>query len=125
MSVKQILVIDDEIHLCQVIQACIENLTNWSVTTAHSAKEGLKQAEIAQPDVILLDVMMPGISGTTLIQQFQANPITRTIPIVLLTARTQATDRAEFAQLAIAGVITKPFDPLKLTVQIAEILGWQ
>lgn len=124
MSSKRVLVIDDEQHLCTIIQVCLENLAGWVVLTANSGQEGLVKAETDVPDAILLDVMMPDIDGLSLFEQFQATPVTQSIPVILLTAKVQATDQARFSELGIAGVIAKPFDPLKLADQVAEILGW-
>jgi CheY-like chemotaxis protein len=68
--------------------------------------------------------MMPDMSGLSLLKELRKEPITQGIPVVLLTAMAQISDRHEYADLDIAGVITKPFDPLKLADQIAEVLGW-
>lgn len=75
-------------------------------------------------DAILLDVMMPGLSGPTTFARLQEQPETRHVPVVLLTARTQEADRRQFAELGVAGVLSKPFDPLSLPGQVAELLGW-
>jgi CheY-like chemotaxis protein len=125
MLTKRILVIDDERHLSMVIQACLENLGGWTVLTANSAQQGLLEAETNQPDAILLDVMMPGMDGLALFQKLQENPRTQQIPVILLTARVQLTDQAQFAQLNIVGMIVKPFDPLTLADQVARILDWK
>lgn len=125
MSAKRILVIDDENNLCIVIQACLENLGGWDVLTALSGSEGLLKAQTQKPDAILLDVMMPDMDGLTLFGELQNNPATQEIPVVLLTAKVQTVDLAQFAQLGVAGVIAKPFDPLTLAQQVAETLGWQ
>jgi CheY-like chemotaxis protein len=124
MSKKQILVIDDEKNLCTVIKACLENIGKWQVLTALSAKDGLLLAETQLPDAILLDVMMPDIDGITLFKFLQSNPNTKTIPVILLTAKVQPMDLKQFTQLGIAGVIAKPFDPLQLSKLIADNLGW-
>lgn len=124
MSVKQILVIDDEKNLCSVIQACLEHLGGWGVLIARNGNEGLLVAQTQLPDAILLDVMMPDMDGVTLFGLLQNNVATRMIPVIFLTAKVQAIDLSEFADLGVAGVIAKPFDPLKLAQQVAEILGW-
>lgn len=124
MSAKQILVIDDEKNLCSVIQACLEHLGGWSVLIAGNGNEGLVVAQTQLPDAILLDVMMPDIDGLTLFSLLQNNVATRMIPVIFLTAKVQALDLSEFADLGVAGVIAKPFDPLKLAQQVAEILRW-
>jgi len=124
MPEKRILVIDDEINLCTVIQACLENLGGWETLTALSGKEGLAIAQTQQLDAILLDVMMPDIDGLTLFGQLQNDSATQSIPVILLTAKVQSTDFAQFAKLGVAGVISKPFDPLTLAEQVASTLGW-
>lgn len=125
MSSKRILVIDDKKEFCTVIQVCLENLGGWKVLTALSGNEGIFLAQTQQLDAILLDVMMPDMDGVTLFRELQNNPATQAIPVVLLTAKMQATDLAQFAQLGVAGVIAKPFDPLTLAQQVAFTLGWQ
>ncbi|WP_254173534.1 response regulator [Planktothrix pseudagardhii] len=121
---KRILVIDDELNLCIIIQACLQNLGGWETLTAVSAQEGLEIAQTQHPDAILLDVMMPDMDGLTVFQLLQENSATSTIPVILFTAKVQSTDLEQFAQLDIAGVIAKPFDPMTLADQVASTLGW-
>ncbi|MEG3832700.1 MULTISPECIES: response regulator [unclassified Microcoleus] len=125
MSAKRILVIDDEKNLCSVIQACLEHLGGWFVLSAPGGSQGLLLAETQLPDAILLDVMMPDMDGLTLFGLLQNNVATRGIPVIFLTAKVQAMDLSKFADLGVAGVIAKPFDPLILAQQVAEILGWE
>ena len=125
MSAKRILVIDDEQNLCSVIQACLEHLGGWMVLIATDSSQGLLLAETELPDAILLDVMMPDMDGVTLFGLLQKNAATRGIPVIFLTAKVQAMDLSEFADLGVAGVIAKPFDPLGLAQQVADILGWE
>lgn len=121
---KRILVIDDELNLCIIIQACLQNLGGWETLTALSAQEGLEIAQTQHPDAILLDVMMPDMDGLTVFQVLQENSATSTIPVIFFTAKVQSTDLKEFAKLGIAGVIAKPFDPMTLADQVASTLGW-
>lgn len=124
MSAKRILVIDDEENLCFVIKACLENIGHWEVLTALSGKEGLLLAENEHPDAILLDVMMPDVDGLTLFSSLQSNRATQKIPVILLTAKVQTVDLEQFSHLKVAGIIPKPFDPLQLSQQVAEVLDW-
>lgn len=124
MSDKRILVIDDEINLCTVIQACLENLGGWETRVAFSGKEGLAIAQTQRFDAILLDVMMPDLDGITLLGELQNNTATQAIPVILFTAKVQSSDLAQFAKLGVAGVIAKPFDPLTLADRVASSLGW-
>lgn len=124
MSAKRILLIDDEKALSVVIKTCLQKLGGWTVVTAELGSEGLMKAETTQPDAILLDIMMPDLDGFTVLQRLKSNPVTQAIPVVLLTAKVQSAHQSEYAQLDIAGVLVKPFDPLKLADQVAQALGW-
>jgi CheY-like chemotaxis protein len=125
MTKKCILVIDDEIDLGFVISTCLEEFGNWKVCIANSAKEGFTLAQTKQPDAILLDVMMPEMDGIALFKQLQSEPTTQAIPIIFMTAKVQNSDLKQFAKLGVIGVISKPFDPLKLVEQITDIMQWQ
>jgi two-component system, OmpR family, alkaline phosphatase synthesis response regulator PhoP len=119
---KRILIIDDEPDIREATQVCLEVAKGWEVLTASSSNEGLAKAAAEQPDAVLLDVMMPDRDGLVTFEQMQANPMTRHIPVILLTAKAQPADRRRYLQLKLAAVITKPYDPLTLADQIAEIL---
>lgn len=123
MNTKQILVIDDEDDIRQLIQTCLEIMGGWKVLTATSGNQGLLLAQSSQPDAILLDVMMPDMDGLTTFQQLQANQTTKHIPVILLTARGRTTDQRLFTQLGVRGIISKPFNPQKLAVQVAATLN--
>ncbi len=124
MTAKRILVIDNEPYIQEVAQICLETTAGWEVLTASSGREGLLKAETEQPDAILLDVMMPDMDGVTTFQKLQDNPATRDIPVILLTAKIQAYDRRRYAELGIKATIAKPFNPLELASQVAQVLGW-
>ncbi|NJR49108.1 MAG: response regulator [Leptolyngbyaceae cyanobacterium CSU_1_3] len=120
---KRILIIDDEADIREATQLCLEIAKGWEVLTAGSSREGVEKATAELPDAVLLDVMMPDVDGLQTFERLQANPITQNIPVILLTAKAQTADRLRFTQLAIAAVITKPYDPLTLGDQIADILS--
>lgn len=122
---KRILIIDDEDDIREVAQLTLEAVGGFEVLTAESGKEGIIKAETERPDAILLDVMMPEMDGITTFKQLQANSLTSNIPVILLTAKVQASDQRRFAELGITGMVPKPFDPMTLTDQVAEVLGWQ
>ncbi len=125
MTAKCILVVDNELYIQEVVQIALETINNWRVITASSGAEGLLKAEKEHPDVILLDMMMPDMDGATTFQKLQANPLTQKIPVLLLTAKIQATDQKRYQALGVHATISKPFDPLQLPTQIADVLGWQ
>ena len=124
MTIKRILVIDNEQYIQEVAQICLRTVAGWQVVTAGSGSEGLIKAEAEQPDAILLDVMMPDMDGLTTFQKLQANSATRHIPVILLTAKVQASDRRRYAELGMKAAIAKPFNALELPGQVAEALGW-
>jgi CheY-like chemotaxis protein len=121
---KHILVVDDEASLRELASICLEDIGGWDVSTAESGSEALLIANSLSPDAILLDVSMPEMDGFHCYEKLQENPITQRIPLILLTAKVLPDDRVRFAQMAIAGVITKPFDPTLLCDQVAGLLGW-
>jgi CheY-like chemotaxis protein len=122
---KRILVIDDEESLRELVCTCLEDLGGWETIAAESGYEGLHKAQEYAFDVILLDVSMPDMDGLQFYEQIKANPTTQMIPVILLTAKVLPSDRTRFAQLDIAGIMTKPFDPTLICDQIAEMLGWE
>ncbi len=121
---KRILIIDNEPHIQEVAQICLETVAGWQVSAADSGQDGILKAAAEQPDAILLDVMMPDMDGPTTFQKLQANPATKDIPVILLTAKVQASDRRRYAEMGMKEVIAKPFDPLSLADQVATALGW-
>ena len=124
MKVKRILVIDDEDDIREVAQLCLETVGGWEVITAASGNEGVALASSEAPDAILLDVMMPDMDGPTTFQKLQATQDTQHIPVILLTAKVQASEQRRFADLGVKAVFVKPFDPMKLPFQLAKTLNW-
>jgi CheY-like chemotaxis protein len=121
----KILIIDDEEDIREVAALSLETVAGWTVVAANSGAQGLARAIEHQPDAILLDVMMPGMDGPTTVRELRKNPATASIPILLLTAKVQASDQRRFADLGVQAILFKPFDPLTLAQQIAAALGWK
>ncbi len=121
---KRILVIDDEERIREVVRACLEDLGGWEAIAATSAQEGLLLAQAQSLDAILLDVSMPDMDGFLFFEKLQENPASQSIPVILLTAKVLPDDRARFAKMGVAGVINKPFNPVTISEEVAEILGW-
>jgi len=121
---RKILIIDDEDDIREVAALSLESLAGWEVIVASSGAQGIARAAEQKPDAILLDVMMPGMDGPTTFCELRKNPATARIPVLLLTAKVQGADQRRFANLGVAAVLFKPFDPLTLSTQIASVLGW-
>ena len=117
----RVLVIDDEAPirlLCRVnLQAA-----GMEVVEASDGATGLELARTTNPDVILLDVMMPGLDGWKVAEELLDDPVTDEIPIVFLTARAGLRDRARGIDLGGVDYVTKPFNPLELAPLVRELL---
>lgn len=120
----RVLIIDDEHDIREVASLTLEATAGWNVSTASSGAEGMQLAAKERPDLILLDVMMPEMDGPTTFREMQKQPETADIPVILLTAKVQGVDQRRFADLGVAAVLFKPFDPMTLAQQIADVLHW-
>ena len=125
MPPKQLLIIDDEDDIREVAALSLQLTEGWTVSTANDGSAGATLAQSMMPDAILLDVMMPGMDGPGTLRALQHEEITRSIPVIFLTAKVAAADRETFMQLGARGIISKPFDPLTLGQQIKEVLSWE
>lgn len=119
---QRILIIDDDDDVREATQICLEVTGDWQIITASSGQEGLIKAIAEQPDLILLDMMMPVMDGLETFAELQANVETRSIPVILLTAKAQPAELRSFTQLQVSDVITKPYDPFNLADRVAKIL---
>ena len=115
---KKILIIDDEESFCSLVKMNLERCTNWSVSVATNGSDGIALAGSLKPDLILLDLLMPGISGYDVKRALKNNPMTRNIPVILLTAL--SVEEAEIiTQDCIEDYLVKPvsLEMLKKTVE--------
>ena len=122
---RHVLVVDDDDHIREVAQVSLEAVAGWQVSTAACGREGVDLARAARPDAIVLDVMMPDLDGPATLARLRADAATRDVPVVFLTAKTQAFERARLGGLGAAGVLAKPFDPMLLAQEITTLLGWR
>jgi CheY-like chemotaxis protein len=121
---RKVLIIDDEPDIREVAQLSLEMARGWDVSVAASGAEGLRLATQHPPDGILLDVMMPEMDGPAVLSHLLDDPRTSSIPVVFLTAKVQGADQRRFAEMRVAGILAKPFDPLTLADEMASLLGW-
>jgi DNA-binding response OmpR family regulator len=110
---KRILVADDDPIIRRLIEVNL-GLDGFEVETASGGEDALAQAKERSPDLILLDVMMPGITGWEVARLLKEDHETAGIPVVILSARTQDEDRRRGQELGVAGYVSKPFDPQAL-----------
>lgn len=121
---KQILIVDDEEDIRDVVRVSLEEFAGWQAIAAISGLEALQIAKTEALDAILMDISMPDMDGFQLCKELQTDPKTQNIPVIVLTAKVLPSDRQRFAELNVAGMITKPFDPLIIWRKVAEILNW-
>jgi CheY-like chemotaxis protein len=121
---KRVLVVDDEEHIREIAAASLELTCGWETLLARSGREGIALAIQERPDAVLLDVMMPDMDGPTAFAILREDERTKGIPVILLTAKIQTSDRQRYLGLGVIGVIAKPFDPLQLAAQVGDLLGW-
>ena len=123
MPKHKILLIDDDRELVELLTEYLAS-EGFELVSCFDGISGLEKAYDDSIDLILLDVMMPDLDGFATFQKLQANQQTKDIPVILLTAKIQDRDRQKFDSLGVSGVIAKPFEPLSLAEEVAQILGW-
>ena len=120
---KKLLLVDDDTNIRFVVQICFEGSSEWNLIEASNGREALEMAQKELPDLILLDMMMPGMDGVTTLEHLRQNEVTAKIPVIFMTAKVQTHELEAYKHLGVEGVITKPFDPMTLPDEIKEILS--
>ena len=118
----RVLVIDDEAPIRLLCRVNLE-AEGMIVLEARDGTTGLETARAATPDVILLDVMMPGLDGWRVAEQLLVDPTTNGIPIIFLTARAEFRDRARGLDIGGVDYVTKPFNPLELAPLVEDVIA--
>ena len=118
---RKILLIDDHDSVLKLLEAVLE-VRNYDVCYASSGAEGLEKAQNEMPDLILLDVMMPGMDGFKVCQALKQSEATKDIPVVFLTARGEDTDREMGQRVGGQGFIKKPFRSVELMDTISGLI---
>ncbi|WP_404360312.1 response regulator [Methylotuvimicrobium sp. KM1] len=118
---QRILYVEDEPDIQTVAKLALEMVGGFTVKTCSSGEEALAEAADFMPDLILLDVMMPGMDGPTTFNRLREQPIIAEIPIIFMTAKIQPSEIADYRSLGAIDVIAKPFDPMTLADQIRII----
>lgn len=122
MAMKSILIIDDEIDLCKLIKMNLESASDFEVIIAINAEEGIKLAKKIKPDLILLDIVMPGMDGFEVLKRLKKDTNTIAIPVVMLTAKGDDISKIKGAQLYDEEYIVKPVEAPDLKAKIEEVL---
>jgi len=119
---KTILLADDEAHLRRLVRMTLEDL-DYALLEAADGAAALRLAREHRPDLLVLDWMMPGLSGLEVAAAVRSDPRLAGLPIILLTARSQARDLERGRAVDAFAYLTKPFSPLELLRQVERALG--
>jgi two-component system, OmpR family, response regulator len=118
----KVLLIDDEADIRRIASLSLSGVGGMEVTQADGGSEGIRKAREDRPDVILLDLMMPGLDGMATFHALRGDPETSGIPVVFLTAKAMSSEAERLKSLGARGVLIKPFDPMALPRLLRELL---
>src|ERR1043166_363280 len=118
---NRILVVDDEPDITALVAYHLAR-GGYRVSTAGTGQEALKAAREERPDVVVLDLMLPGVSGYEVLRELRRHPDTADVGVILLTARRDGADRIKGLSLGADDYVTKPFSPQELTLRVAAVL---
>jgi two-component system alkaline phosphatase synthesis response regulator PhoP len=122
VSKGRILVVDDEIYIVHILDFSL-GMEGYEVLTALDGEQALERVRNDKPDLIVLDIMMPKLDGYEVCRTIKADPETRNIPVILLTAKGRNVDQKMGFDVGADDYITKPFSPRKLVERINSLLG--
>jgi CheY-like chemotaxis protein len=117
-ALNRILYVEDDADIRVIAEIALEVVGGFTLTSCASGREALEVAERAAPDLLLLDIMMPGMDGLSTLEALRAQPATADVPVIFMTAKVQAAEIAHYKSLGALDVISKPFDPMVLPEQI-------
>ncbi len=121
MSKERVLIIEDEPNIIELVAYNLEK-EGWLVSKAQTGEEGWEKIQAEHPDIILLDLMLPGIDGMEICRRTRQNKLTRDIPIIILTAKAEEADRVLGLESGADDYVTKPFSPRELIARIRAVL---
>ncbi|MBE0428902.1 MAG: response regulator [Thermoleophilia bacterium] len=121
-NAKQVMIVDDEASLRALVRANLE-IDGFEVSEAVDGIEAMKMMRESKPDLVLLDIMMPGKDGIEVLEEMAADSELRNIPIIMLTAKGEQEDLQKGVDLGARGHITKPFDPEQMVRTVKAALG--
>jgi two-component system, OmpR family, response regulator len=120
-ELHKILYVEDEPDIQAVAKVALEMVGGFSLQICSSGQEALEAAPKFAPDLVLLDVMMPGMDGITTMQNLRLMPDFSTTPMIFMTAKVQPGEVEEYLAMGVQGVIAKPFDPMQLAAEVRRI----
>ncbi len=121
MKLERILYVEDDTDIQTVARLALETVGGLCVKLCSSGQEAIAGAAEFAPDLILLDVMMPGMDGPTTLQRLREQASLKEVPVVFMTAKVQPAEVAHYKSLGAQDVIAKPFDPMTLADQVRAV----
>lgn len=118
----RVLVVDDDPQVLKLLRLNFE-MEGYDVVSATNGEEALSLVRGDTPDVVVCDVMMPGIDGLEVVRRLRADPATVTLPLIVVSAKAQRGDVSEGLRLGADAYVTKPFDPSELLELVADLLA--
>lgn len=123
MNIQSVLMVDDDPDIRKICRLSLSSVGKWRVQLASDGIEALELASKERPDLVLLDVMMPGMDGPTTLGKLREIPWMVDVPVILMTAKVQTHEVEKYLELGALGVIAKPFDPMTLPDQIKTLVA--
>lgn len=124
-ALERILYVEDDPDIQAIALMVLDSISGFAVEPCSSGKEAVDKGVAFAPDLILLDVMMPGMDGPETLKALRQFPELQKTPVVFMTAKVQPQEVQEYMALGAAGVIAKPFDPMTLTQQLQDVWAKQ
>jgi len=121
----KVLLVDDEVDIRRIAALSLSGVGGMEVAQASGGSEGIRKAREDRPDVILLDMMMPGLDGLATFQALRSDPETSAIPVIFLTAKAMSAEVDRLRALGARGVLIKPFDPMALPRLLRDLVSGQ
>ena len=122
-ELHRVLYVEDEPDIQAVARLALETVGGLTVQICSSGEEALREAPRFEPQLILMDVMMPGMDGPGTLRALRERSLLEGVPVVFMTAKVQPREVAHYTALGALGVIAKPFDPMKLADQVRDLWG--
>lgn len=122
---ERILYVEDDPDIQAIALMVLDSISGFKVEPCSSGKEALGKAVAFAPDLMLLDVMMPGMDGPETLKALRQFPELQQTPVVFMTAKVQPQEMQQYLELGAVGVIAKPFDPMTLTQQLQDLWAKQ
>lgn len=122
-QIEKILYVEDEPDIQMIAEIALRDVGGFTLETCSSGTEAIQKAEGFKPDLILLDVMMPGVDGPDTLLELRKLSVTASTPVIFMTAKVQPQEVEYYKDLGAIDVIAKPFDPMNLANQIKTIMS--